>query len=274
MKWKNGLKLNRRRTLRAIIPRSHLESTPEGMIHASAETAVIVAPAAMETVETVKKVAEGTVDTIAEEVETELTTDIKEEIEGKMEINEESGVKVVSIDEKIAGVAEKADDSTVHGIKKESWKSDRVDSMITAETDAIAHVTGNRATAATTAAGATSRASFVESAKAAAIDKEDATSTVTGNSAKIDRRDRDNTTTTTGVLVSIDRATIDAGAMTMTVAIDVEADAALEADMTIAPMTVQRGFSTSRRVSRPTKKLKIRSLSKKARISTNTTTST
>ena len=39
---------------RAIILRSHLESTPEGMIHASAETAVIVAPAAMETVETVK----------------------------------------------------------------------------------------------------------------------------------------------------------------------------------------------------------------------------
>jgi len=250
------------------------------MIHASAEmTVAIVAPAAMETVETVKKVGtvtEETVDTIAEAVETELTTDIKEEIEGKMEINEESGVKVASIDEKIAAVAEKADDSTVREIKKESWTSGRVDSMTTAmivETDANAHVTGNRANAATTAA--TGAASFAESAKAAAIGKEDATSKVTGSNAKIDRRGRDSTTTTTtGARGSIDRATIDAGAMTMTAAIDEEADAAREAAMTIAPTTVQRGSSTSRRVSRPTKKLKTRSLSKKARISTNTTMST
>lgn len=93
------------------------------MIHASAETVVIVVPAAMETVEIVKKVGAGaTVDTIAEAVEIELTdeTDIKEEIEGKMEI-EESDVKVVSIDEKIAEeVAEKVDDSTVLEIKREA----------------------------------------------------------------------------------------------------------------------------------------------------------
>jgi hypothetical protein len=156
-----------------------------------------------------------------------------------MEINEESGVKVASIDEKIAAVAEKADDSTVREIKKESWTSGRVDSMTTAivENDANAHVTGNRANAATTAA--TGAASFAESAKAAAIGKEDATtgSKVTGSSsAKIDHRGRDSTTTTTiGARGSIDRATIDAGAMTMTAAIDEEADAAREAAMTIAP---------------------------------------
>ena len=155
-----------------------------------------------------------------------------------MEINEESGVKVASIDEKIAAVAEKADDSTVREIKKESWTSGRVASMTTAmivETDANAHVTGNRANAATTAA--TGAASFAESAKAAAIGKEDATSKVTGsNNATIDHRGRDSTTTTTiGARGSIDRATIDAGAMTMTAAIDEEADAAREAAMTIAP---------------------------------------
>jgi len=50
-------------------------------------------------------------------------------------------------------------------------------------------------------------------------------------SATIDR-EQDNTTTI-GDLASIDRATIDADAMMMTVAIDVEVDEVLEADTTI-----------------------------------------
>lgn len=229
------------------------------MIRASGETVAILAPATMEIVK--KVAADGTVDTIAEAVGTELTTDIKEEIEGKMEI-EENGAKVVSIVEKIASVVvERADGSTVHGAEKmlitQLWMSDRVDSMTTV-TDAIA---------VTTAAGA----SLEESAKAVEIDKGHVTSTVTA-SATIDR-EQDNTTTI-GDLASIDRATIDADAMMMTVAIDVEVDEVLEADTTIVQTIVRRGFSTFLRVSRPTKKLRIRNLSKRARISTNTTTST
>ena len=146
-----------------------------------------------------------------------------------MEI-EESDVKVVSIDEKIAEVVvEKVDDSTVPEIKREAWKSDRVDSTTT-ETDASANASGNRANAATTATGA-NRASSGLSAKVAEIDKDHVTSTVTVN-AMIDR-ELDNTMTI-GVLASIDRETIDADAMMMIVAIDAEVDAVLGADMTIA----------------------------------------